>query len=405
MKKIGLSSVLAVFLLMQTGATAKLEAYEVSCPSAWFGDKKECLEPVTFDLLYPIPFYKTGVFKWGAIGVTAVVTSILLVPSGGASSVPGATLIGGLLGSTWTAGLATLGGGTLASGGFGMVGGAIVIATTTDLAIAGLISFAIPEDNLAGRKYNNIKIPLPKKIGSDTIRELYDDIEDITDSFMDEELSNTAYEQKIYADYVDALNSVKPTETAYDLINGAVLSFNLGKYAKSQYYLNQAINVFPEKSSFLSYLQALLYLVDYDIDGAILNLDKAIEFEPDALNPYLLKIQIALDNNRFTLAKETVDKGLEGVDDDNFQLNYLGGMISYHAKNYSEAIEYYKEALANTTEDAIEAESKIWIARCYKNLKNTKKANEWFKDAMSEVEDNKEYQNKLSSIYHKDRIK
>ena len=404
MKKIGLSSILTVFLLMQTGTT-KLEAWELDTPSTWFEDKKEKLEPVTFNLIYPIPFYKTGLFKWGSIAIVTVGIAVASVATWGVSAVPGAVLIGSLIAGggsgAWMTGLAVLGGGTLANGGFGMAGGAIVIATITDLSIAGLTSFIpVPENKLEGKDYSTIKVKIPKDIGSEKVKVYYDDIEELTESYQDGELDIKAYEKKMHEDYVEALYSINPKETSYDLINGVILSFNLGEYKKAQYYLSKAISVFPENSSFIYYLQGLLHLVEYDIDSTMNNLDKAISIEPKALNPYLLKIQIAMDNGRNTLAKQVIDKGLKDYDDQNFQLNYLGGKVSYKMKNYDEAIEYFEEALSNVTINEVEAESKIWIAKCYKQLDKVKKANTWYKDAMDEIEDNKEYQTFLTDVYY-----
>lgn len=401
MKKIKISMVLAALLLLHIGTTTKSEAWELTNPSTWFDDKKEILKPITFDLLYPTPFYKTDLFQWSAIGVISIAVAATTVVTMGATSVPGATFIGSILGTTWTAGLATLGGGTLASGGFGMAGGAFVIATTTDLAIAGLASFLpIPENKLEGKDYTIIKIPLPEKKGSKEVLELYVAIENITEVYIDGDLAEEAYEQTIHTNYVAALENVNPNETSYDLINGAILAYNLGKYKKSQSYLNDAKKVFPTKSSFIYYHQALLYLVDYDIDKAMKNLNNAILEEPDALNSYLLKAQIAIDNNQSILAKDTIDEGLKGFDDGNFQLNYIRAMITYNEKNYQEAIEYFEEALSNMTINEIEAECKIWIAKCYKHLNNTKKSNKWYLDGMDEINDNKKYQNKLSDMYH-----
>ena len=356
---------------------------------------------ITFEELYPKSFYKTDAFLWGAVSVVTIAVAATTVVTLGATAVPGATLVGGMLGTTWTAGLATLGGGTLASGGFGMAGGAFVIATTTDLAIAGLASFIpLPENNLEGKNYNFIKIPLPKEVGSKKVLELYENIEDITEEYMDGDLSEKAYEKTIHADYINALNSVSPNDTPYDLLNGAILAYNLGKYEKSQYYLNEAKKVFHTDSSFIYYHQALLCLVDYDIKKAIANLNMAISKEPDVLNPYLLKTQIAIDTNQVGLAKDTIDEGLKNFDDENFQLNYIRAILTYNEKNYKNAIKYFEEALSNTTINEIEAECKIWIAKCYKHLNNTRSSHEWYLDAMSEIRDNKKYQTKLSDMYH-----
>ncbi|EDN67582.1 TPR domain containing protein [Beggiatoa sp. PS] len=352
-------------------------------------------------------FYKTGVFKWGAIitvslGVAAVcVFSFITAGTTCVVASAIAAKIGVALGMTWTAVLATLGLGTLAAGGFGMAGGIFVIVTTTDIAITGLASFvssAIPEDNLEGKDYSYIKIPLPK-IGSEITLSNYEKIADTFEQYQDGEIDDGNYEKKMYRYYVQALNNLDVRETKYDLINGAILAYNLGEYEQSQKYLDRAKNIFP-RSSYIYYHQALLNLaVDGSLSKALDNLSETIALEPDALEPYLIKIQVALDNKQYDIAKDTVLQGLDKYDDDNFQLNYLGGIIAFSGKDYKQAITYFKEALSNTTVNEIEADAKLWIAKCYQKSNNHEEAKDWYEDALDEVDHNKEYQRMLAKQY------
>ncbi|MCK5538959.1 MAG: hypothetical protein KAI79_19200 [Bacteroidales bacterium] len=364
-------------------------------------------ESLTFDILYPISFYKTGVFKWGTIAVVSVGVAAATVYTGGAAGVPGATLLGGIIGGggagAWAAGLATLGGGTLASGGLGIAGGALVVATMTDVTIAGLASFAVPENHTEGRKYNIIKIPLPK-IGSKQTLTTYEQIEELTKKFMDGEIKSDLYEEQSYSYYKHALANLSTHKSTYDLINGAILAYNLGAFEKSQEYLNKAKNIFGRKSSFIDYMQALLYLVSNDNVNALNELNAAIQIESDVLTPYLLKIQIQIDNEQVSEAKKTVKEGLENYDDDNFQLNYLGGILSYRQHSYKEAIEFFEDALSNITINEVEAETKMLIAKCYKNLNDSKKQRKWYKDSLSEIDDdsdkNKKYRTYLKTMFN-----
>ena len=402
MRKIGLSAALATLLLAYTGTTTKLEAWELTSPSTWIGDK-ETYESITFNLLYPVPFYKTGAFKWTAVAVVAVVGTGVSIATWGATSVPFATALGGLLAGggsgAWAAGLATLGGGTLASGGFGMAGGAFVIGTITDLSLVGLGSF-MPEDNTKGKNYTTIKIPLPQ-VGSEQTLNTYEQIEELTEKLMDGKIEPVFYEKQIYNYYIYASENLNPQVSSYDLINGAILTYNLGDFKKSQEYLDRSKVSFGVSSSFINYMQALLNLVNNNSAGYELNL--AIAQEPKALNPYLLKIQIAMDEDRLSEARRVVDEGLDNYDDDNYQLNYLGGIILYRQGNYKGAIDYFKDALSNTTINEIEAETKMLIAKCYKKDSNSKKADKWYMDALSEVDDDDEngqkYINKLVNLY------
>lgn len=402
MKKIALSTVAALLLSSSTvyGEWSIAEAWSAAkVRVSTTLEEKKTLEPITFKLLYPTPFYKTETFKWTAVAVVAVVGTGVTIMTGGVTSVPFATTIGGMVAGggsgAWAAGMATLGGGTLASGGLGMAGGALVIGTMTDLSIAGLTSF-LPDNNIKGREYNTIKIPLPK-VGSEQTLNTYGLIEELTEKFIEGKINSTLYEKQIYNYYVYALENLN-WNNSYDLINGAILAYNLGDFKKSQDFLDKAKNAFSHQSSFIHYQQALLNLVDNY--NANIELNSAIAEERTALTPYLLKIQIAIDNNNLAVAKIVVKQGLEYYDDDNFQLNYLGGIISYRQGNYGEAIEFFEDALSNTTMNEIEAESKMMIAKCYKSLgNNLDKADEWYKDAISEVDDNQEYKNKLNNMY------
>ncbi len=390
MNKIYLYLLMAV-LLLNLAMPTRVEA----CGGI-FSEEKD--NPVTFDCLYPTPVYETSVFKWSAIIVVSIGVAVATVYTGGAASVPGATLIGGMLGTTWTAGLATLGGGTLAAGGFGMAGGAFVIAATTDLTIAGLTSFIpLPENNMEGKDYSYIKISLPEK-GSEITLSYYKKIDEVFDKYQDGEMSNADYEKKMYQYYTDALNNINTEETKYDLINGAIITYNLGKYEESRNYLDNAMNYFP-KSSYIYYHQSLLNLVDGSLSKALDNLSRTIVLEPDVLQPYLIKTQIAIDTKQYGMAINTITQGLDKYDDDNFQLNYLGGMIAFNDKDYKQAIVYFEDALSNTTINEIEADTKLWIAKCYQRSNNHEEASDWYDDAMSEVDDNKEYQKVLEKQY------
>ncbi len=226
----------------------------------------------------------------------------------------------------------------------------------------------------------------------------YEKIAGTFEQYQDGEIGDIDYEKKMYQYYANALISINVKETKYDLINGAILLYNLGKYKESQYYLDRAIFAFP-KSSYIYYHQALLNLVDGSSSKALDNLSTTIAQEPDALEPYLIKIQVALDNQQYGVAQNTVLQGLDKYDDDNFQLNYLGGMIFFHNKDYKQAITYFEEALSNTTINEIEADAKLWIAKSHQRNGNYEEAKDWYEDALDEVDDNEEYRKMLAKQY------
>jgi tetratricopeptide (TPR) repeat protein len=254
--------------------------------------------------------------------------------------------------------------------------------------IAGLGSFAIPQNNIKGKDYSTLKIPLPRyEKGSKEVIKAFEEIDDIKEELENGKISLSVYESRMHDKYLYALRQINPSSEPYDLINGAILAYNLGQFEQSQRYLDSAYSNFPNHSSFIYYQQALLDLVDNKITSAMNNLDRAISQEPDELTPYLLKVQLAMDNNQMRVALETVEDGLKNYDDDNFQLNYLGGRITYQEGDYQKAIEYFKEGLSNTTVNEIEAECKILIAKSYSKSFDSSNADKWYKDALSEIDD------------------
>lgn len=406
MNKIVLSSTLSILLLSTIPTYIKAEWYN---PITWI-KHRERIQPITFELIYPTPFYKTGIFKWGTIVVTSIAVGIATVSSGGVASVPGATWIGSLIGSamgtTWTAGLATLGGGALSAGGMGMAGGAIVIATVTDLSLAVLIEQAsrVIEPKNGKYDFSTIKIPIPKwKYGSKIVILDLNNIHELQEKMINGDVTEEVYRKNLINYMEDILNNIDTSKSYYDTINGAVIAYNLGKFSLAEIYINIAEQYSnSEASSFLYYIKALLSLTrNESIDKAIQYLDNAIQIEPSTLNPYLLKVNILLDNNKFQKAIQTVQIGLNNYDDDNFQLNYIGGMIEYKLNNYKNAIEYFEKALSNTTINPIEADCKLKIALSYKKLYDMKNALEWYKDALDEVEDEKytSYREKIIKLY------
>jgi Flp pilus assembly protein TadD len=372
--------------------------------------KNEKLKPINFEVIYPVPFYKTSLFKWGSIAAASVVVAIATVSSGGAAGVPGATwigsLIGGVMGTTWTAGLAALGGGALTAGGFGMAGGAVVIATMTDLSLAVLIDQAtsiVSVNEKEGKNFSTIKISIPKwKYGSKKVLLNLENIYDLQEKMVDEKIDRSQYARDLTNYMSDALRNINITESKYDAINGAILAYDLGKFEKAEEYLSIAQSYFPKNSSFISYMKALVYLSNNDLNNALLELNKAIAIEPEALNPYLLKINILLDQNNLSEALRVVKEGLKGYDDDSFQLNYLGGMISLKKGYFLDAIDYFKDALSNTTINPIEAECKMSIAIAYKKLYRYEDAEEWYEDAIEEIEDREfdNYRKHLIQMYN-----
>ena len=176
-----------------------------------------------------------------------------------------------------------------------------------------------------------------------------------------------------------------------------MIAYDIGQFDLAIEYLQRAKQIFPENSSFLFYLQTIFDLLDGRLNDALEAVDKSIKNESDALQPYLLKITILMDQQRYTQALEAAQAGLDNYNDDNFQLNYLAGLNAKRIYEYEKGIDYFKEALANTTMNPVEAECKMQIAAIYKKIGELLKAEEWRDDALSEI-DADEYRIYRSSI-------
>jgi tetratricopeptide (TPR) repeat protein len=413
MKKIAISGVVAISILsngfIPTAAKAGWN------PSSWF-KKEDKPVAIKFEDVYPVPFYKTGAFKWSAIAVASVAVAIASVASGGVAAVPGATwigsLVGGAMGTTWTAGLAMLGGGALATGGFGMAGGAVVIATITDLSMAVLvdgITSVIPENKGVKNEEMMIFIRFPEwEKGTDKVVKALENIKELKEKFKDGDISESLYKRNLRNYMEEALDSIPIwTKNVYDLVNAAIFSHNLGKHDLAKKYIEKAYIISSDDSSYIYYLKAVLSLYDGDTQSAISYLDSAIEYEKDALLPYILESQILLDQDNKGAALDILKQGLSNYDDDNFQLNYLAGMIAYDMGVYGEALEYFKTALSNVSINPIEGELKARIAASYYRLGNFSKAKKWFDDAMDEVSDKEytEYRKNLNNLYYNKLIR
>lgn len=362
--------------------------------TAWF-KSDEKMEPIRFDEVYPTPFYDQVWFKWGSIVLVSVAAATATVMTGGATAVPGASyvgsVVGGMMGTTWTGGLAALGGGSLAAGGLGMAGGAVVVATVTDVGLAAALESVTPEDHMQGYGFNKrLTIPLPRwGRGSREVVEIMDRIIELEEDYKNGNIEMINYHLQVRENMQEALLQAATSSSKYDLINAAVMAYDLERFKDAEKFLAQAERLFAKNSSFLYYMRTILALTYGDIEEALANIDKAIEAEPDALEPYLIKTKILFDIERFQEALTTAESGLANYDDENFQLNYMAGQSAEKAGDLKKALAYFKKALSNTTFNPVEAECKIRIASIYKKLGDTEKARSWREDALGEIEGKK----------------
>jgi len=120
---------------------------------------------------------------------------------------------------------------------------------------------------------------------------------------------------------------------------------------------------------------------------ANLYLDQSIALEPSAINPYILKSMILMDEGMPLNAYLAIRDSEDHVED-NFELNWRGAEIAFHnLKDYTSARQLYKEALSNTMLNELESQSKLMIAITYYRENEKEEAKDWFADAIDEIKD------------------
>ena len=162
-----------------------------------------------------------------------------------------------------------------------MAVGASILGTTADGLLFGLSGF-IPTSNYEG-KYTTLKIPL-SEVGSEEVLNIYELIDYTTDKYYKGHIDKDTFGKILQISYEDALRKVNITN-GYDLINRAIMEFNLGDFDKSSNSIIFASSHFEVKS-YINYHKALLSLAkDIDTNKAIEFLQESIAEANDILNP------------------------------------------------------------------------------------------------------------------------
>lgn len=170
-------------------------------------------DPLTFH-----EFYSKGISPWvWVIGISfalvAIGVAIFTGGSGGALSAAIGGWIGGLFGLTGAAatnfGLALLGGGAVAAGGFGMAGGVVVLTALFEFSVlAGTIAvekiaISFEEAKFIEQSKKLSVLPLPlKTTGSKTYKQT---IKYLDKQYRKEELHTSEFNQKVLSDAVSSL--------------------------------------------------------------------------------------------------------------------------------------------------------------------------------------------------------
>ena len=234
---------------------------EVSKES-WEKTKKYTKETIhdiqTDDITFEAFYKESSSVGWIVAGVLAIVAVATIVLTGGTASPIVASIgtwIGGTMGlsgvAATNAGLALLGGGSIASGGFGIIGGTILLTGALTFGTEIIVDYAITKtideysySKFAENSKNMMTLPIPKNSnGSDSYEIAMSILEDIDSEVpLSNELTQSIIKKAIESLNVDdgdiELDEKAKKESLY-----ALLYFISNKYTEAKKHAELSISL------------------------------------------------------------------------------------------------------------------------------------------------------------------
>ena len=399
----------AVFFFTSSGAPASAWPWSKANPHG---------KDVRFSTIYPTPFLSTRTGKVTLyLASAAAVMAVTYFTAGtgtAAAAGPITTFVGGSIGGVMglhgiaavNAGLAMLGGGTVASGYFGILGGIAVLNGIGDIALALAVDTAL--SNLPENSHHGfVQLIKLKPFFSPISRAVKKDLKEFEAAW--EEADEDPEKAEFYASRLERALSAEidraaeDDTTAYNNLLLSILRYNNGDFDEARSAAAAARRfVDPMRSSVLDYVDALMDLAEGKEMDAIQLLERIIAQEPDALPPYIVLAQIRIDRKDFVEAFRVLQLGLKNVDGRDCSMNWMAGNCLYANGHYEEAIKYYRKALSNMTINEYEALYKLNIARCYRRMGRAEDGKYWLEDAIAEVDDRVEMVSDLRRQYEEE---
>ncbi|MEA1053189.1 tetratricopeptide repeat protein [Lamprobacter modestohalophilus] len=368
----------------------------------------------TFNELYPPSWWDStmaSVLISIGIGLGLAVAAVITVSTAGAGGPMMAaagtwiTAVGATVGTAIgvgsgaaAAGLAFLGGGTLATGGFGIAGGVFVVSALTGAATGVITDLTIRTvaDELINepyKRYEFIKVPLIQDRGSKVVQSYVDDLVELDEKFAKGKLESADYSKqvsRVSEDLALFLKDACPRKLdnkaqIYDAINAAIFAYNSGDSNKVKKCITLA-SYYATDKSFLYYLTGLNMLAEGDYKDAYVELKIAIQREPSALQPYLLYTMALSDNEKYKEAVTVATQGLNEIDDDKYHLLYSRGSSEYRLENYESAAEDFVKAYKNVSDNIIEVDTAMMAAVSYLKGGDRKNGWKWYEKALDKVD-------------------
>lgn len=235
-------------------------------------------------------FYKdSSVIYWGLAAVAALIGGAAIYLSLGTASpmvVSMGTWVGTMMGysgiAATNAGLALLGGGSLASGGFGMVGGAALLTAALTFSAGTAVNYSVNAainnhaydySEFAEKSKGLITLPLPKNTsGPASYKAAFESLKDVREK----ELLSSNFNQGAIKDAIKALQLTKDDDiTKGDLARSnsmlALLQFLNNDYASAKLTSNKAYG-YAKDAELIGSLPAFIY-------GTSLLYDRTVKFD------------------------------------------------------------------------------------------------------------------------------
>jgi len=290
---------------------------------------KETIHDIQTDDITFEAFYKeSSSVGWIVAGVLAIVAVATIVLTGGTASPIVASIgtwIGGTMGlsgvAATNAGLALLGGGSIASGGFGIIGGTILLTGALTFGTEIIVDYAITKtideysySKFAENSKNMMTLPIPKNSnGSDSYEIAMSILEDIDSEVpLSNELTQSIIKKAIESLNVDdgdiELDEKAKKESLY-----ALLYFISNKYTEAKKHAELSISLANRgkvKHTLPSYIVATSSLYDETFNYEKIA-DKYLKYSliKEAENPIIpLLLSIHLDRMMYRFGDGMVNE-------------------------------------------------------------------------------------------------
>ena len=368
----------------------------------------------SFEGVYPLKFTETITGRIAGITVGAAIVAVVLfygIPSTGGAILAAAkglyTSVGSVVGQiagvgsgAAAAGLAILGGGTIASGGFGMAGGMTVITFVVEVGtgIAFETATVIADNNsdkgvLCEELAFPAKLALPE-IGRPQIVHYIEELKDL------EEKGGASSESQWYNQYKYTLSSLKrelnsvqkstDTQDLQSILVRAVYNFN---NSESKTAIKKDIDFLREnstKAGFLDYLEGLVEINRRNYNKGIELLTTSSEKEPKQLKPYYWLTYYYRNKRDLDKALLVTQEGIDNLSRQRFPLYWESAKLYYRMGNYKKSAQLFEESYNDINDDSVKIEAAHMIAVSSLKIRDYSEANKWHEISLSLLSKQKE---------------